>query len=252
MSNIEERIVRMTMDSQSFTAGANNLMSLLQALNKALKLEGASQGLADVSSNLNKFDTSQPQGQVSALAAKFSALQIAAVTALANIVSRAVDAGLSLAKSLTVQPLIDGFSEYETQLGSIQTILANTGLKGAEGLAKVNDALNNLNHYSDQTIYNFSEMTKNIGTFTAAGVSLDTATQAIKGIANLAAISGSNAQQASTAMYQLSQALAAGKVTLEDWNSVVNAGMGGKVFQDALIQTARVHGIAVDKIIKQR
>ena len=250
MSNIEERIVRMTMDSQSFTAGANNLMSLLQALNKALKLEGASQGLADVSSNLNKFDTSQPQGQVSALAAKFSALQIAAVTALANIVSRAVDAGLSLAKSLTVQPLIDGFSEYETQLGSIQTILANTGLKGAEGLAKVNDALNNLNHYSDQTIYNFSEMTKNIGTFTAAGVSLDTATQAIKGIANLAAISGSNAQQASTAMYQLSQALAAGKVTLEDWNSVVNAGMGGKVFQDALIQTARVHGIAVDKIIK--
>jgi len=250
MSNIEERIVRMTMDSQSFTAGANNLMSLLQALNKALKLEGASQGLADVSSNLNKFDTSQPQGQVSALAAKFSALQIAAVTALANIVSRAVDAGLSLAKSLTVQPLIDGFGEYETQLGSIQTILANTGLKGAEGLAKVNDALNNLNHYSDQTIYNFSEMTKNIGTFTAAGVSLDTATQAIKGIANLAAISGSNAQQASTAMYQLSQALAAGKVTLEDWNSVVNAGMGGKVFQDALIQTARVHGIAVDKIIK--
>jgi len=250
MSNIDERIVRMTLDSQTFTSGANNLMSLLQALNKALKLEGASQGLEGVNSSLNKIDTSQPQGQVSALAAKFSALQVAAITALSNIVNRAVDAGLSLAKSLTIEPLIDGFNEYETQLGSIQTILANTGLKGADGLAKVNAALNDLNHYSDQTIYNFSEMTRNIGTFTAAGVSLDTATQAIKGIANLAAISGSNAQQASTAMYQLSQALAAGKVTLEDWNSVVNAGMGGKVFQDALIETARVHGIAVDKIIK--
>jgi tape measure domain-containing protein len=250
MSNIDERIVRMTLDSQSFASGASNLMSLLQALNKALKLEGASQGLSDVSSNLNKIDTSQPQGQVSALAAKFSALQVAAITALSNIVNRAVDAGLSLAKSLTIQPLVDGFNEYETQIGSIQTILANTGLKGAEGLNKVNDALNNLNHYADQTIYNFSEMTRNIGTFTAAGVSLDVATSAIKGIANLAAISGSNAQQASTAMYQLSQALAAGKVTLEDWNSVVNAGMGGKVFQDALVQTARVHGIAVDKIIK--
>src|SRR4051812_18926488 len=250
MSNIEERIVRMTLDSQTFASGASNLMSLLQALNKALKLEGASQGLSDVSSNLNKIDTSQPQGQVSALAAKFSALQVAAITALSNIVNRAVDAGLSLAKSLTIQPLVDGFNEYETQIGSIQTILANTGLKGAEGLNKVNDALNNLNHYADQTIYNFSEMTRNIGTFTAAGVSLDVATNAIKGIANLAAVSGSNAEQASAAMYQLSQALAAGKVTLEDWNSVVNAGMGGKVFQDSLIETARVHGVAVDKFIK--
>jgi tape measure domain-containing protein len=251
MSNIEERIVRMTFDNATFANNVSSTMSQLQALNKALKLEGASQGLNEVGSSLNKFDTSSAQGMVSALASKFGALQIAAITALSNIVNRAVDAGLSVLKSLSIDPIMDGFSEYENQLGSIQTILANTGLSGAAGLAKVNDALNDLNKYSDQTIYNFQQMTQNIGTFTAAGVSLDTATQAIKGIANLAAISGSNAQQASTAMYQLSQALAAGKVTLEDWNSVVNAGMGGKVFQDALLQTARVHGVAVDSIIKK-
>ena len=99
------------------------------------------------------------------------------------------------------------------------------------------------------TIYNFTEMTRNIGTFTAAGVKLDTSVQAIKGIANLAAISGSTSQQASTAMYQLSQALAAGTVKLMDWNSVVNAGMGGQVFQDALKETARVHGVAIDEMI---
>jgi tape measure domain-containing protein len=251
MSNIEERIVRMTFDNAAFGNGVSSTMSQLQALNKALKLDGASQGLSEVSNSLNKFDTSNAQGMVGSLTAKFSALQVAAITALSNIINKAVDAGLSLVKSLSIDPIMEGFGEYEDQLGSIQTILANTGLKGADGLAKVNDALNNLNHYSDQTIYNFQQMTQNIGTFTAAGVSLDTATQAIKGIANLAAISGSNAQQASTAMYQLSQALAAGKVTLEDWNSVVNAGMGGKVFQDALLQTARVHGVAVDSIIKK-
>ena len=100
------------------------------------------------------------------------------------------------------------------------------------------------------TIYNFTEMTRNIGTFTAAGVDLDTSVAAIKGIANLAAVSGSNSQQASTAMYQLSQALAAGTVKLQDWNSVVNAGMGGQVFQDALKETAKVHGIAIDEMIK--
>lgn len=116
-------------------------------------------------------------------------------------------------------------------------------------LEEVNAALDELNTYADKTIYNFSEMTRNIGTFTAAGVDLDTSVNAIKGIANLSAVSGSNAEQASRAMYQLSQALAAGKVQLMDWNSVTYAGIGGQVFQDALKDTARVHGIAIDDII---
>jgi len=116
-------------------------------------------------------------------------------------------------------------------------------------LEDVNKALDELNTYADKTIYNFTEMTRNIGTFTAAGFDLDTSVRAIKGIANLAAVSGSNPQQAATAMYQLSQALATGTVRLMDWNSVVNAGMGGKVFQEALKETARVHGVEIDQII---
>ena len=95
------------------------------------------------------------------------------------------------------------------------------------------------------------QMTRNIGTFTAAGVDLNTSVTAIQGIANLAAVSGSTSQQASTAMYQLSQALSSGTVKLMDWNSVVNAGMGGKVFQDALTETARVHGVAIDSMIEK-
>jgi tape measure domain-containing protein len=249
MSNVEERIVRMKFDNAAFANGVASSMSQLQALNKALQLSGASQGLTEASAAVNNFSTAGAQNQVSALGQQFGALQVAAITALSNIVNKAVDAGLQLAKSLSIEPVVAGFREYETNLNSIQTILANTGLKGAEGLQTVNNALSDLNHYSDQTIYNFSEMAKNIGTFTAAGVSLDVSTNAIKGIANLAAVSGSNAEQASAAMYQLSQALAAGTVTLEDWNSVVNAGMGGKVFQDALIETARAQGIAVDSMI---
>ena len=91
-------------------------------------------------------------------------------------------------------------------------------------------------------MYNFSEMAKNIGTFTAAGVDLKTSTSSIKGIANLAALSGSSSQQASSAMYQLSQAIAAGQVHLQDWNSVVNAGIGGAAFQKNLITSALATG----------
>jgi tape measure domain-containing protein len=252
VTSIDERVVRMKFDNAQFGTGVSSTLKQLDQLKAALALEGASRGLDEVGAAAGKFSTAGAQEQVSGLSQKFSALEVAAITALSNIVNKAVNAGLSIAKSLTIDPITSGFQEYETNLNSVQTILANTGLKGAEGLAKVNQALQDLNTYSDKTIYNFSEMARNIGTFTAAGVSLDKATSAIKGIANLAAISGSNSEQASAAMYQLSQAISAGKVTLEDWNSVVNAGLGGKVFQDSLIETARVHGVQVDAIIKKQ
>ena len=184
------------------------------------------------------------------LSQKFSAVEVIGVTALMRITNQAVDAGERLVKALSLDPIISGFQEYETQINAVQTILANTSSKGTT-LDQVNAALDELNHYADLTIYNFTEMTRNIGTFTAAGVDLNTSVSAIKGIANLAAVSGSTSQQASTAMYQLSQALASGTVKLQDWNSVVNAGMGGQVFQDALKETARVHGIAIDSMIKK-
>lgn len=248
---IDERVVRMKFDNAQFGTGVSSTLRQLSQLKSALKMDGASKGLEQVSHTASRFSLAGMAQQISSVMGRFSALQIAAVTALSTIVSKAVAAGLQLGKSLTVQPILDGFHEYETQLGSIQTILANTGLKGQAGLNKVNGVLNQLNAYSDKTIYNFSQMAKNIGTFTAAGVNLKTSAAAIKGIANLAAISGSNAEQASTAMYQLSQSLSSGKVSLEDWNSVVNAGLGGKVFQNAIIETAKVHGVAVDDIIKR-
>ncbi|QPX71456.1 hypothetical protein SscP1EGY_61 [Streptomyces phage SscP1EGY] len=181
------------------------------------------------------------EGGVSSLASKFSTLGQIATGALHNIGARASEAGMQFVNSFTFGPIFDGFREYETNMNSIQTILANTQSAGTN-LKDVTRALDELNHYSDQTIYNFSEMAKNIGTFTAAGVALEPATAAIKGIANLAALSGSNSEQASGAMYQLSQAISAGRVTLEDWNSVVNAGMGGTVFQRALALNAEKMG----------
>ena len=249
MTTIDQRVVQMKFDNAQFGTGAASTLKMLAQLNSALKMPGASAGLSEVSNTMGRFSTDGAQNQVNALGRSFTALQAIALTALTNIVNKVIDAGLRMANSLSFEPVLGGLKEYETNLGSIQTVLANTGLTGSEGLAKVNGALDTLNQYSDKTIYNFSEMAKNVGTFTAAGIDLDTSTQAIKGIANLAALSGSNAQQASTAMYQLSQSLSTGKVSLEDWNSVVNAGMGGKVFQESLKETARAHGVAVDDIM---
>ena len=178
-------------------------------------------------------------------------MEVAGVASLGGIAAKAVSVGGELVKALTIDAAKAGFEEYELQLNSVQTILANTASKG-EDINTVNAALDELNVYADQTIYNFGEMTRNIGTFTAAGVGLKESVSAIKGISNLAAASGSSAAQASTAMYQLSQAIASGTVRLMDWNSVQNAGMGGEQMQEALKRTARVHGQAVDEAIAKQ
>ena len=247
---VDERVVSMEFDNRNFESNVKTSMSTLDKLKRALKLDGAVKGLENVDSAAKKLTFSPLTSAIETVNAKFSAMQVIGMTALSNITSAAMNAGSRLASALTIDPVISGFHEYETQIGAIQTILANTQSKGST-LQDVNRALDELNKYADQTIYNFTEMTRNIGTFTAAGVDLDKSVTSIKGIANLAAVSGSTSVQASQAMYQLSQALAAGRVSLMDWNSVVNAGMGGELFQNALKRTAENMGTNVDALIEK-
>lgn len=234
---IDQKVVEMRFDNAQFEKNVSTSMSTLDKLKRSLKLDGAAKGLESVNAAAKNFDVSNINNGVETIKAKFSALQVVAATALGNITNSAVNAGKRIASALTIEPIKAGFNEYETQMNAVQTILANTQKEGTN-VKIVNKALDELNTYADKTIYNFTEMTRNIGTFTAAGVKLNTSVSSIKGIANLAAVSGSSSMQASTAMYQLSQAIASGTVRLMDWNSVVNAGMGGQVFQDALIRTS--------------
>lgn len=245
---VDDRVVQMQFDNAQFERETKRSLNTIERLKASLNFDKAGESLSGLTTTASKLDLTPVSDGVDTISMRFKALDVVAATVISNITSRAVGLGKALVSAFTIDPVKSGLQEYETQINAVQTILANTQSKGTT-IDQVNAALDELNHYADMTIYNFTEMTKNIGTFTAAGVDLDTSVQAIKGIANLAAVSGSTSQQASTAMYQLSQALAAGKVTLMDWNSVVNAGMGGQVFQDALLETARVDGAAIDQMI---
>ena len=211
---IDERVVEMRFDNKQFEQNVQTSISSIEKLEKSLNLKGASKGLEDVNVAAKNCNMTPLSNAVETVKMRFSALEVMAMTALSNITNSALNAGKNIVSALTIDPIKTGFQEYETQINAVQTILANTQSKGTT-IDQVNAALDELNKYADQTIYNFTEMTRNIGTFTAAGVDLDKSVTSIKGIANLAAASGSNAQQASTAMYQLSQAIAAGKVSLQ-------------------------------------
>lgn len=251
-TTIDQRVVEMRFDNKQFERNVSTTMSTLEKLKQKLNFNGSVKGMENVSNAAKTAGSGMSNlgSSVEAVALKFSSMQVFAVTALTRMSNAAITAGNRITKALTIDPVKTGFSEYETKINAVQTIMSNTASKGTT-MADVTKTLEELNTYADKTIYNFAEMTRNIGTFTAAGVGLEESAAAIQGIANLAAASGSTSQQASTAMYQLSQALAAGTVKLMDWNSVVNAGMGGEKFQEALKATAREHGVAVDSLIKK-
>ena len=240
-TTIDEKVVEMRFDNKHFEANVQTSISTLDKLKNSLDLNGAAKGLENINDAARKCDMSTLGKSVETVKMKFSALEVMAMTALSNITNSAMNAGKRLASTFTVEPITTGFNEYELKMGSIQTIMAGTG----ESLERVNEKLDELNTYSDKTIYSFADMTQNIGKFTNAGVKLDDAVAAIQGVANVAAVSGANANEASRGMYNFGQALSAGYVKLTDWKSIENANMATVEFKQQLMDTAVEMGTLV-------
>lgn len=250
-ATIDERVVEMRFNNKQFESGVSSTMSLLDKFKAKLNFKGSEKGLDELSKAANKVDMSQLEKSVSTIEKSFTTLGIVGITVLQNITNSAVAAGTQIVKSLTITPVMSGMQEYELKLNSIQTILANVKRHGST-IDDVSAALDELNHYADKTIYNFGQMTTAIGMFTTAGVELDRSVASVKGISNLAAFVGAPAQDASRAMYQLSQALSTGVIRLTDWMSLEHtAGMAGVEFQDRLKDTARILGENVDAAIEK-
>lgn len=250
-TNIEQRVVQMRFDNAQFEKGIAQSYNSLDRFEKKLNFKGAAKGLESVQQTANQLSFDNLDKQIGVIEVSFNALSVVATQALTRITGAAMDTAAGLAKAFTLDPIFSGLSEYELKLNSIQTILANTKRHGTT-IDDVSTALDDLNHYADKTIYNFAQMTQSIGMFTAAGVELEPAKEAIKGISNLAAFVGAPASDASRAMYQLSQGLATGYINLRDWMSLENtAGMSGMEFQDRLKDTARVFGMNVDAMIEK-
>ena len=237
MATIDDKVVAMSFENSKFEAGVAQSISSLDKLKAALHFPSSGKGFDELNRSAKAVDLSHISSGVQKIQGALEALRLVAISVFSQLATRAVLAGSQMVKALTLDPLKQGLQEYETQINAVQVILSNTAVAGVK-IKDVNAALDQLNNYADKTIYNFGQMTKNVGTFTAAGVDLKTSVASIKGIANMAALSGSSAEQASTAMYQLSQAISSGKVALMDWRSVENASMGSATFKRALAETA--------------
>lgn len=248
-TTIDSRVVEMRFDNKQFESNVATTMSTLDKLKQKLHLDGATKGLENVNAASKKVNMTGLGGAVESVSAKFSALEVMGVTALANITNSAVNAGKRMISALTIDPVKTGLSEYETKMNAIQVIQANTREKNT--MEDITKALDELNTYADKTIYNFAQMTSNMGKFTAQGHDVYAAANAVKGLANLAAASGASAEDMARATYQMSQAMG-GYIKLMDWNSLRNANMATQDLKNTLIALAKVHGVAIDDMIKKQ
>lgn len=233
MSVIDNRIVMMQFNNKDFEKNAKQTMSTLEKLKMALDFKAVRNTLQDVAGVSSKGFAVLTSGAKDATQ-QFNILEQAAIGALRRIGEQAANAGERFVKSLSIDQISSGFQKYETEVGSVQTIMNATG----KSIEEVQKHLDKLMWFTDETSYSFSDMTSNIGKFTSAGVDLGEATEAMMGISNWAALAGQGTNEASRAMYNLSQAMSVGVVKLMDWRSIENANMATTEFKQSVIDSA--------------
>lgn len=231
---VDQRVVEMQFDNRQFEDNVQTSISTLDKLKKALRLEDAAEGFSALEKAASKVDVSGAEESLENLGQKFQWLEKIASGACFRIGGMITDTLTRAFKSLTIDNFTAGFKKYGEKTENVATIMAATG----KSVDDVNEQLEKLMWYTDETSYNFTDMASNIGKFTNNGVALEDAVTAMMGIGNWAGVSGANIQEASRAMYNLSQAMSVGEVKLMDWRSIQNANMATMEFKQQAIDAA--------------
>ena len=238
---VDSRVVEMQFDNRNFEKNVKTSMSTLDKLKHAFKMDDASKSMRQLNREIEKVNPGILGQAVQQVTVKFSALQIAGYTALKRISDQAITTGKNLIKSLSVDNIAAGWDKYAEKTKSVGTLISQ-----GYSMEEVTKQLERLNWFTDETSYNFTDMVKNIGMFTASGQTLEGSVEAMMGIANWAALSGQNAEKASHAMYQISQAMSAGVLRKEDYKSIQTANMDNLEFRKSLIEA----GVELGKLKK--
>ena len=247
-TTIDNRVVEMQFDNHQFEKNVSTSLSTLDKLKQALNFDKSSKELNNFANTAGKFKLDGIASAVDSVSQKFSAFGIVGITTLQRLTNEAITSGKRIVSALTIDPVKTGLEEYETKIGAIQVIRANDQTASMDDISA---ALNELNTYADKTIYNFAQMTSNVGKFVAQGLGVKEAANAVRGMANLAAASGASASDMARATYQMSQALG-GVIRKIDVNSLRNANMWTTTLKNTLVDVARAEGVAIDKMIEEK
>ena len=252
--SMDERVVSMEFDNKQFEKNVKTSMKTLDDLKESLDFDKSADSLDELDKKFKKFGKNNAFEDVDKsclnlrksmgllgntagnLVSQFA--QVTKITAMFELAEQAVHRLQNAIKQFTIQPIAQGFEKYTTKINSIKTIANATGM-AAEA---VDQSLDRLNWFTDETSASFDSMVQNIGKFTSVGKGLDESITAMQGIAAWGYHSGASIAEQNRAMYNLSQALGTGSVKLIDWKSIENAGMATKEFKEQAIAAAEAAG----------
>lgn len=235
---VDERIVEMRIEKEQFERGAEQVMRTMGKLKDSTNFDASSDSIDRLQRRFGGFDASPMANALDHVQAHFSALEVAGMRVISNLTDSIYNFTANTLKSFTIDPISTGWGKFGEKTTSVSTLTA----QGYE-LEKVNDLMEQLNWFTDETSYNFTDMVGNIAKFTATGQDLDSSVTAMEGIALWAALSGQNAQKASMAMYQLSQAMGKGALKYDDYKSIQNASMDTQEFRKQAVAAAEALGV---------
>lgn len=245
---VETKIARLEFQNEQFEQGVKTSIKSLENLKKALELDKAVTSLDSLEKSVTSLAPAMERS--AGLVSRAAEMMLSPVQRFMNqkldsIMHTVSNKAEQLVKAVTVEPLKEGFSEYETKIQSVQTITNaiknNAKYNGDEAaaIADINVALDELNTYADRTIYKFSDMTQNVGKFVQQTGDLEKSTDMVMGLYNAAAYYGLDKNQGARIAYNLSQAMGVGHMMQRDWFSFENAQMASKPFKQLIIDTAK-------------
>lgn len=240
--DVDSRIVEMQFDGSDFDKGIRKSQKSLEDFKKSLNFDDAAKQMETLSESGSFGDVINGMAKnIKKLATEFTGIGNLSTFIAQKIKHAWQDAFNSVerfAKSLTSDQITEGSKKYDGLLKSVQTIKNATG----DSEDYVYQVMEKLNHYTDETSYNFADMANNIGKFTTAGVKLEDAEAEMEGIANWAAFAGQGTAEAQRAMYNISQAMSAGSMRLVDYKSIQNANMDIRKFREEALEAAVAAG----------
>lgn len=239
MSNaVDNRVVQLEMDNGSFEKNAGKSIKTLNKLDEALNFKNWRRSFDEVEAAAAKCDFKPLLSAADTVVAKFSAMQVAGLAALTNLTNKALDTGIRMAKSLSVDQITSGYSKYEQKTANVQTLINSTG----KSINEVNGYLDRLMWFSDETSYGFTDMTQALATMVSAGGDIDKIVPMIEGMANATAFAGKGASEFNRVIYNLNQSYSQGFLSYMDWKSIQMAGANSKQLVETLIQAGEEAG----------
>lgn len=234
---IDTKVVEMRFDNSKFENGVKQSVNTLDKLKTAL---------GNLKNHVLNINTDKAQSGVSALrdnvesvGTKFSAMEVIAFGALTRIGAKAEEAGERLLKALTIDQVSAGYKKYEQKTTAVQTLVNSTG----KSVEEINEYLEKLMWYSDETSYGFTDMTSALATMTSSGGDIEKLIPMIEGVANATAFAGKGAAEFSRLMqFGINQAYALGYMQVKDWSSIESATVNSKQLQESLIGAAEALG----------